>query len=938
MEQYCYNIVDVEDKINFDSVKRSVKKIYMDKQIKDSFTSEEEFPFVFVLDVTQEKICINLTSKAKKNITRIEKIHSQLKKKHLKGIGYNLEKPQRTETQQCRWWDEGCMTRQKEKWRTLKHNGPYFTHIFEPYEPHNAPLIYNGVKYNLSPDEEKVANFYARRIISEEAGTVTVLWTQDKVFNNNFWGDFQEYLSPAHRKIMKNFNKLDFSLIVEKLAQKKEDNKNISARKKIEKKEMAAQKKQTYGFAVVNGFREPVGNFIVEQSSLFMGRGENPLRGKIKRDIDPSEVTINIGESAKIPSPPHGYSWKNVVHDHSGAWIAKWKDPLSREDKYVYLSAEGQFKGKSDLFKFEKARKLNHYIDVVREGYTKDINGRTKRDRQLGTVIYLIDKYGIRPGGEKDESETDTVGASTLRVEHVKLEEPNTVIFDFLGKDSIRYYKEINVSDDIFRNFVEFIRNKNLDSSLFDLISAADINSYLKTFDKDFSSKVFRTRLASSIMNDALKKSKLKKGASPAEKKKFFDKANLAVAEVLNHQRTVSTKAKETVKKYKKELEDLKKQLRDVKKQGKFFIEKSTKTLETKIEKKKDQIEAKEDTLSVAISTSRTNYIDPRIVVSWCIRNDLDLSKIYTATLQKKFKWVIDMVTEDWDYEKEPLIKEMKNLEPQQGKPSKPRPAAKKQTPVRSVRPEIGEQPSVRIVNYSEKSIAVLGNTMPIKEILKKIGGRYNSHLKINEQTVSGWIFSKKKREEVERALGITKTSAKKQIPEIKNNLAYSTGEFFNMLTNMSDMNVLAMSKKFYFDQDNYDRDDAIHKILCLWRFYSSNKYSLDDRSVAEYFSSAENAKCKNSRSDESGKMIIIPDRKIMNGRINTDFYCFSESEVNKIIRTRKNPLTKKKLTAGQIKDLENILDGKCENVGVEDFLSSVHKYFTTRFLALILS
>ena len=65
--------------------------------------------------------------------------------------------------------------------------------------------------------------------------------------------------------------------------------------------------------------------------------------------------------------------------------------------------------------------------------------------RQLGTVLWLIDNHGVRVGGEKSADEADTVGASTLGRTFLKLEEPDIVIFDFLGKDSIRFYKRIKV-------------------------------------------------------------------------------------------------------------------------------------------------------------------------------------------------------------------------------------------------------------------------------------------------------------------------------------------------------------------------------------------------------------------------------------------------------------------------------------------------------------
>ena len=53
--------------------------------------------------------------------------------------------------------------------------------------------------------------------------------------------------------------------------------------------------------------------------------------------------------------------------------------------------------------------------------------------------------------------------------------------------------------------------------------------------------------------------------------------------------------------------------------------------------------------------------------------------------------------------------------------------------------------PSVRIVEYSEKAIAVVGDTREMKDELKKLGGTWNGHLKCG----AGWIFSKKKQADV---------------------------------------------------------------------------------------------------------------------------------------------------------------------------------------------
>ena len=52
----------------------------------------------------------------------------------------------------------------------------------------------------------------------------------------------------------------------------------------------------------------------------------------------------------------------------------------------------------------------------------------------------------------------------------------------------------------------------------------------------------------------------------------------------------------------------------------------------------------------------------------------------------------------------------------------------------------------LKVVDHSEKAIVVTGNTKLFKSEIKKLGGRYNPRLKCGQ----GWVFSVKKRQEVE--------------------------------------------------------------------------------------------------------------------------------------------------------------------------------------------
>ena len=55
----------------------------------------------------------------------------------------------------------------------------------------------------------------------------------------------------------------------------------------------------------------------------------------------------------------------------------------------------------------------------------------------------------------------------------------------------------------------------------------------------------------------------------------------------------------------------------------------------------------------------------------------------------------------------------------------------------------------LEIVDYSEKSIAVFGDTKSVKEQLKKLGGRFNPSLNYNGEKRAGWVFSKRKADKV---------------------------------------------------------------------------------------------------------------------------------------------------------------------------------------------
>lgn len=183
-----------------------------------------------------------------------------------------------------------------------------------------------------------------------------------------------------------------------------------------------------------------------------------------QRRVPPEAITINhtLGDKAHPPpQPPPGRKWKEVKEDRSTTWLAFWIENINGQYKYMYLDATSQFKSNSDREKFEKARNLDKVVKKLRKNIDNMLSSKQRLERQLGTVIWLIDNYSLRAGNEKGDEEAATYGVCSLLVEHVKAlnDAKNQVKLEFLGKDSMRFKETLNVPERIFKNFKMFTQS-----------------------------------------------------------------------------------------------------------------------------------------------------------------------------------------------------------------------------------------------------------------------------------------------------------------------------------------------------------------------------------------------------------------------------------------------------------------------------------------------
>ncbi|OJD27253.1 hypothetical protein ACJ73_01353 [Blastomyces percursus] len=494
------------------------------------------------LESSDEDIPLAQKVPAKKPMRAVKSEHADTKKGKPK-VAMKKESSEELEGEEAeeeyRWWEDPTQGDGTIKWTTLEHNGVIFPPPYEPL-PKHVKMKYDGIPITLAPDAEEVAGFFGSMLNSTHN-------VENPTFQKNFFTDFIAYIKKSggakdpngNLVAIKSFDKCDFKPIFEYYEAARLEKKNLPA---VEKKRLKAEKDELeapYMYCMWDGRKQKVGNFRVEPPALFRGRGEHPKTGKVKTRVMPEQITINIGKDAKVPPPPPGHKWKEVKHDQEGTWLAMWQENINGNYKYVMLAANSDIKGQSDYKKFEKARELKKHIDRIRKDYKKSLKHELMSERQKATAVYLIDQFALRAGNEKGEDEADTVGCCSLKYEHVTLKPPNTVIFDFLGKDSIRFYDEVEVDPQVFKNLKIFKKApKREGDEIFDRLTTSALNKHLSNYMPGLTAKVFRTYNASYTMATLLKD--LKSTGSVAEKIKDYNDANRKVAILCNHKRTIT--------------------------------------------------------------------------------------------------------------------------------------------------------------------------------------------------------------------------------------------------------------------------------------------------------------------------------------------------------------------------------------------------------------
>jgi DNA topoisomerase-1 len=151
--------------------------------------------------------------------------------------------------------------------------------------------------------------------------------------------------------------------------------------------------------------------------------------------------------------------------------------------------------------------------------------------------------------------------------------------------------------------------------------------------------KVFRTWTASSVFQRELDKNIPDAQEETYEKKMAYNNVNIEVAKALNHKRMADNEEK--VRKLEAKLAELALKKKAAKTAAsKARVQKSITLNRGKLEEAKHNI---------STSTSKVNYIDPRITVAWAKKAEMPIEKLYNKTQLQKFVWAME-TQQNWRF------------------------------------------------------------------------------------------------------------------------------------------------------------------------------------------------------------------------------------------------------------------------------------------------
>ena len=221
------------------------------------------------------------------------------------------------------------------------------------------------------------------------------------------------------------------------------------------------------------------------------------------------EITNNDEiEKIKLLKIPPAYD--NVTILNNAKIIAFGYDSKNR--KQVLYNPK--FIAKQNAKKYNKISASIKFFSKLKKKIAADLGGSNgscdEKTLAIAVILTLIFTCGFRIGNKKYEKENNSVGLTTLKYKHLKFENNNKILIDFIGKkgvrniatcDNLKIYDYLNTK---FKNVAaaaaataaaakieDYIFSYGMENSK--VITSGDVNEYLRTISKRYSKDIVIT-------------------------------------------------------------------------------------------------------------------------------------------------------------------------------------------------------------------------------------------------------------------------------------------------------------------------------------------------------------------------------------------------------------------------------------------------------------
>ena len=249
-----------------------------------------------------------------------------------------------------------------------------------------------------------------------------------------------------------------------------------------------------------------------------------------------------IQKIKKYNIPP---AWKNVEITLNNDLIAIGYDNAGRK-QYIYSEKYNEMK------RISKYCSLIDFICVIpkiRKDIQHNLNKKDmSKEKLIALLLNIIIVCSFRVGTENNKIKYNSNGISTITKKEVAFDK-NIVVIDFIGKKQVRNTCKIDNTKlvGLLKDLYKMSKPKE---TIFKMngsnVTINDVNNYLKSFNNNVTSKVFRTWLANTKLIDKLvfqiKKEKVDI-SSENNRNKLIRQIKKEIAEEMHHTVAVCSKS-----------------------------------------------------------------------------------------------------------------------------------------------------------------------------------------------------------------------------------------------------------------------------------------------------------------------------------------------------------------------------------------------------------